>query len=302
MEKENKIDFFLVGAARCGTTSLYNYLNSNDGIFLPKVKEPNYFSDVDSPKSEDFDAPKPDKTYHSKIITSKKIYNSLYDKALTTQLKGDTSPSYLWDKNTAKKIYAHNPNAKIIISLRHPIDRAYSHYIMNYFTGVEKNKYFQDALKASKNPMWGSCNQYLEMSAYFEQVKEYFNVFPKEQIKVLVYEDWTKNTESEINGLFQFLNVEIDRQVWSDKVEYNKMKPIKNINMLNFLRHNKIKKVIKKIINQDFIDKLKSNLFESKSEIEKLDLKIRHQLSLEFKEDVKQLGELTGIHFASKWY
>lgn len=302
MERENKIDFFLVGAARCGTTSLYNYLNSNNGIFLPKVKEPNYFSDVDSPKSEDFDLPKPNESYHSKIITSEKIYNSLYDKAINTQLRGDTSPSYLWDRNTAKKIYKHNPEAKIIISLRHPIDRAYSHYIMNYFTGVEINKCFQEALKAPKNSIWGSCNQYLEMSAYFEQVKAYYNVFPKEQIRVLVYEDWTKNLESEIIGLFNFLNVKIDHEVLDNRTEHNKIKPIKNINVLNFLRQNKIKKTIKKIIDQDFIDKLKSNLFEDKSEIQKLDLKIRHQLSLELKEDVEQLSELTGIDFVSKWY
>ena len=156
METKNKIDFFLVGAARCGTTSLYNYLNNNNEIYLPKIKEPNFFSEVDSPKLEDHDLPIPNVSYHSKIINSREVYDTLYTEAKKSQLKGDTSPSYLWDKNTAKKIFNHNPKAKIIISLRQPLDRAYSHYIMNYYTGVDTSKSFVEALNSKKNEMWGS--------------------------------------------------------------------------------------------------------------------------------------------------
>ena len=182
MEKEsNIIDFFLVGAARCGTTSLYNYLNNSDDTFLPNVKEPNFFSNVNSPKAEDFELPKPGEKYHAKIINDKEVYDSLYVDANSNQLKGDTSPSYIWDTNVAEKLFKHNPKTKIIITLRNPVDRAYSHYIMNYYTGVDKNHLFEDALNAEINPVWGSCNEYLEMGMYYNQVKAYFDVFPKTQ-------------------------------------------------------------------------------------------------------------------------
>ena len=69
---KNKIDFFLVGAARCGTTFLYNCLESNPNIFLPKVKEPNFFSCVESKITEEYDTPEIGKSYHSKIIKSQR--------------------------------------------------------------------------------------------------------------------------------------------------------------------------------------------------------------------------------------
>jgi len=258
---KNKIDFFLVGAARCGTTSLYNYLNNSSKIYLPKVKEPNYFSEVHSPKSEDYELPDFDKTYHSKIITSKDVYDKLYKSANKDQLKGDTSPSYLWDKSTAKRIYDHNPGAKIVLSLRHPVDRAYSHYIMNYYTGVENNKSFKRALKAEKNKVWGSCNLYLEMGAYYEQVKEYYKLFPENQIQILVYEEWTQNLHEKIEELFNFLNVSLSDSVFNEQFDQNRIQPLKNMTILNFLRKNGIKRFIKNFINQERIDNLKSHFF-----------------------------------------
>lgn len=301
MKTNTKVDFFLVGAARCGTTSLYNHLSSNQEIFLPNVKEPNFFSDVSSPKAEDYETPDFNNKYHAKIITSKAVYDSLYKEAQNEQIKGDTSPSYLWDKTVAKKIYDYNPKAQIIISLRHPVDRAYSHYIMNYFTGVDTFKTFKEALDAPDNLVWGSCNQYLEMSMYYEQLKAYYDTFPKEQIKVIVYEDWTKDIETNINDLFKFLGVNNSNNQISSKVQHNKIKPIKNIGFLNFLRKNGIKRFIKKIINQDQVDRLKSRFFENNNEIKKLDIETRTLLSSQFKEDIKNLSQLTNINFAKKW-
>lgn len=301
MKTINTIDFFLVGAARCGTTSLYNYLNNSEDIFLPLVKEPNFFSDVDSPKTEDFELPKPNEKYHAKIITSKEVYDSLYEGATANQIKGDSSPSYLWDKNVAQSLYNHNPKAKIIISLRQPVDRAYSHYIMNYFTGVDSNNTFEKALEANKNKTWGSCNYYLEMGMYYSQVKAYFDVFPKEQIKILVYEDWTNNIELELNSVFKFLKIQPTNSIYTKSVQNNKIQPVKKMYLLNLLRQNKIKHVIKNVINQDRIDRLKSYFFSDKKEIDKIDLKLRDELSMKFSDDIKQLSELTTINFIQKW-
>ncbi len=172
---------------------------------------------------------------------------------------------------------------------------------MNYYTGVDTSKSFTEALNSKKNEMWGSCNQYLEISTYYRQVKEYFDVFPKEQIKILVYEDWTKNLQIEINSLLDFLNVKNYDSNFNDQVDRNKIKPLKKIFVLNFLRHNKIKSIIKKLLNQDRVDNLKSYLFSDNKEIEKLDPKLREELSLKFKNDIEMLNELTQIDFNKKW-
>ncbi|MDG1660872.1 MAG: sulfotransferase [Winogradskyella sp.] len=302
MDKEkNSIDFFLVGAARCGTTSLYNYINNSDDVFLPNVKEPNFFSDVDSPNTEDYKLPKLGEKYHAKIIKDINVYNALYSDAKNSQLKGDTSPSYVWDINVANKLFEHNPKAKIIMSLRHPVDRAYSHYIMNYYTGVDKKHSFEEALNAKKNQVWGSCNEYLEMGMYYNQVKAYFDVFPKEQIKVMVYENWTENLEEEIKNLYDFLGIKITDSVFNSTTERNRIQPVKNLYLLNFLRQNKIKEKVKSVINQDRIDKLKYYFFSDSKEIEKINPELRRKLSPNFKEDIDKLNALTGIDFHQKW-
>lgn len=302
MEAKNEIDFFLVGAARCGTTTLYSYLKNHEAVFLPNVKEPNYFSEVESPKKEDYTLPEPNKKYHAKIIKSESVYDALYRNAKKNQLKGDTSPSYIWDRNTAKKIYEHNHKAKIIISLRHPVDRAYSHYIMNYYTGVDTNKSFSEALKSEPNTMWGSCNQYLEMSAYYEQVKIYYDLFPKDQIKILVYEDWISNLQEEVEGIFEFLKIEPSEAVYNNEVNSNKIKPIKKIRLLNMLRQNSIKGVIKKVLGQEHIDNLKARFFNVDVEIEKIDAELRCKLYSGFEEDIKKLSQLTRVDLEKKWH
>lgn len=301
MIPEKKIDFFIVGAARCGTTSLYNYLKSNEQIFLPNVKETNFFSEVSSHRREDYELPKEDEFYHTKIIKSVEVYNALYKKAEKDQIKGDISPSYLWDLDAARRIYNYNPKAKVIISLRHPVDRAFSHYIMNYYTGSDKTETFSEAIKATKNLKWSSCNQYLEMGLYYKQVKAYFDLFKREQIKVLVYEDWITNTEEELKKVFEFLDLETTAKVVPKNVETNKIKPIRNLTLLNFLRQNSIRRVLKLFLSDRTIEKVKSNVFYADKEIEALDNELKNNLSKSFSKDVKELSELTQIDFIDKW-
>ena len=89
------VDFFVVGAARSGTTSLHNYLGQHPEIFLSEVKELNHFSQVESNDHSDYKAPKKGESYHTKIIKSFELYQSLFSEAKSNQIKGDVSPSYL---------------------------------------------------------------------------------------------------------------------------------------------------------------------------------------------------------------
>jgi hypothetical protein len=296
-----KIDFFLVGSARGGTTTLFEELNTNDGIFLPLVKEPNYFSNVESTKNEDYEPVEKGVAYHNKIIKSEQEYVGLYKSASEIQLKGDCSPSYLWDKDTAQQLFKHNPEAKIIISLRNPVTRAFSHYIMNRYIGVDSRKTFKEALSAPKNNVWGCCNLYLEMGLYHDQVKAYYDLFPKEQIKVIVYEDWIANIPQTMSELFSFLNLSDCAGINKKTKPRNRIQPLKGLFLLNLLRKNRIKKILIKLLSQEQIDKLKKRFFYSDKPSEKLDPQIKKDLMIFFYEDIVLLSRLTGIDFNSKW-
>ena len=120
----NKVNLFIVGAAKSGTTSLQRYLKLSKNVFVPRIKEPHYFADVYIKDKRELFNIHDKRDYHSKIVNSLKDYNSLYIDAEQYLYKVDASPSYLYDNEASTRIYKYNPDAKIIICLRHPIERA----------------------------------------------------------------------------------------------------------------------------------------------------------------------------------
>ncbi len=118
---DNRPNFFLVGAPKSGTSSFYEYLSAHPDIYLPKVKELHYFA---YPEVADtyYDVP---------FVASESEYLGLFDNRRGEKCAGDLSPSYLYRELAADRIQRFQPDAKIIISLRNPIKRAISHYLMD---------------------------------------------------------------------------------------------------------------------------------------------------------------------------
>src|SRR5215210_1669165 len=92
-------NLFIVGAAKCGTTSLYEYLNEHPDIYMCPVKEPHFFSNVQIRNKEVHKDPEPGKYYMTKVIRSTEIYLSLFKEGLNCKIRGEASPSYLFDTN-----------------------------------------------------------------------------------------------------------------------------------------------------------------------------------------------------------
>lgn len=300
MTDDFKVDFFIVGAARSGTTSLYHYLNQHPNIYLPNVKECNYFSSVDSKDPFTYKEPKSDQHYHMKIINSYDVYKGLYGTANDQQLKGEISPSYLWDKDAANKIHEHNPNAKILITLRDPILRAFSHYMMHFNTGYEKEPDFESAIKSEKEIIWGGGNLYLEISKYFKQVKRYYDRFPDDQIKVIIYEDWVKDITSTMNDIYKFLGVE-EFSDYEDLQTHNQTTAIKNKTLLNLFRSSGVKSILKPLIPSNLGDKVKSKYFTVEGETQNINETTYNNLRAHFEEDIFNLEALINIDIKDKW-
>lgn len=294
------VDFFVIGVARGGTTSLYNYLQQHPDIFLPKVKECNFFSNVESLDKEVYLDPEEGKEYHMKIIQTTDVYNQLFSKAKNGQLKGEVSPSYMWDKGSAKRIYDHNKKAKLIVSLRNPVDRAYSHYLMHYHTGYEKAQSFEEALKAPRKTIWGGGNMYLEMGLYYPQLKAYYDLFDKHNILVMVSEDWTRNNGKALDEVYEFLGIKAFSDYNTEEV-YNVSKQLKNKGLLNFLRSDKIKRSLKKVLPEKTKEKIKEQLFYKEAEKQQLDNNLYNSLKEYYKEDIKKTEALIEINLSQKW-
>ena len=117
------VDFFIVGAPKAGTTSLFYYLNKNKGICMSSIKEPNFFSSQDLKIQKIY--------YDSLILDNLKEYERIFTPKNKQQIIGEASVSYLFYPNVANRIFDYNPRSKIIIILRDPVERAFSHYSMD---------------------------------------------------------------------------------------------------------------------------------------------------------------------------
>jgi hypothetical protein len=193
--KENKTNLFIVGAAKCGTTTLHSILSGHPDIFMSRVKEPHFFSDVFINTSEKVSIDKK-KDYHSITVKDEITYHKLFEDGKKMRYRGEASPSYLWDIKTAERIYNYNQDAKVIIILRDPIKRCFSHYQMDITNGGQSNYSYFDALLKDYQlekykKIWGSkkSHLYVELGLYHSQITKYSAIFPKKQFLILTISD-----------------------------------------------------------------------------------------------------------------
>jgi hypothetical protein len=182
-------NFLIIGDVKCGTSSLYRYLNQHPAVFMPtKLKEPRFFCY--------------DGTEDGRIRINVKTleeYESLFDEVTTETAIGEASPHYMVVPHAAMAIKKLIPQAKLIASLRNPVDRAHSLYLMRRREhGLFQGMTFLQALESEPRLLGG----------YAQHLERYYSLFPKEQIKVILFEEMVKDASGVVKDLFEFLEVD----------------------------------------------------------------------------------------------
>jgi hypothetical protein len=199
-------NFFIVGAANSGTTSLYTCLNQHPQVFLPALKEPHYFAHVQ---------PSYEQRYMRTYVTEENAYLKLFRRGAGYPAIGEASPSYLFDVEAPARIRRVLPHAKIIMLLRDPVERAHSHYLMDLREGVQR-EYFYRAIEEDwyrRQKGWGVSHLYVELGLYAQQVSRYLSTFGSQQVLVLMFEELRKaseNRKSALAKVLRFLQVDPD--------------------------------------------------------------------------------------------
>ena len=287
-------NFIIVGAARSGTTSLNGYLAAHPEVFMCQMKEPHFFAFEDS----DFQSEGPhDKIHNERIVRDLTKYQKLFQNYAGEKAVGETSPGYLFLSESAENIKSRIPECKIIILLRDPLARSFSHYMQHAMMGHE-NLDFEQALKEEENRAqknWRWFYQYKRQSLYHEQVKKYLEVFERDQVKIILFEDLKDSPISTLGEISQFLD--IDPQFYSDfqfEAKYKSGTPkLKNLDRL-MRSKGFFKKVMRNILPQktrrSVYKFLKSKTYDfSKKEIP---AHISSKLKAEFREDILKLQAL----------
>lgn len=291
-KSEIKPNFFIVGAPKAGSTSLFYYLDAHPDVFVPAIKEPNYFSYQATINQQLY--------YHEKGIGDWNKYLLLFESANSKKAIGEASVSYLFYPEAAQNIKKEIPNAKIIIMLRDPVERAYSHYYMDYKLGYV-NCSMEDVIlnkeKSKLNKLY--YQQFIELGFYYEQVKRYFDLFGKENVMIILFEDFKTNTDYEVRRLYRFLAIEENINV-NTTVRYNSFATPRNKIIRKIYKNKSLRILFRKIFPQKLTSVIKKIIL-TKTKNNLPDPSTVKYLKALYKNDMLELEKILNQNL-EKWY
>lgn len=201
-------DFFVVGAPKAGTTALHGALAQHPQLFMSPVKEPKFFLCDGPPPTQGGPG---DAHSYREWIWRRDDYERLFAAAPAGTLKGESTPLYLADPRAVERIHDAVPEARIIVILRDPVDRAYSNWAHLWADGLEPIDSFTAACaeeERRKQAGWAPFWHYREIGLYGRQLSHLYSVFPREQVLVLRYMWLVEEPRRTLDTVCRFLGVE----------------------------------------------------------------------------------------------
>jgi len=279
-------DFIIPGAAKAGTTSLVAYLRQHTRIFLPQgTGEVHFFNN--------------DKNYSNGI----EWYKNHFKNAKDNQLVGEKTPRYS-ELFVPQRMVKYLPDVKLIWIFRNPVDRAYSHYNMYIWNGVE-NLSFEEALEKKEERVKNGHNMYnyKSLGKYSIYVKEYLKYYDIKNMMFIVFEDFINDTKNVMNKVTQFLGIEVhDNYIDEHKLKF--ISPINSkyqiiIRNLLYGRNNSGNSIFPLRIRKPAFNIL-TYLNRSRKKYP-MDKSTREQLINFYRPYNKELENLTGIQVLKQW-
>lgn len=293
-------DFLIVGAARSGTTLLYSFLARHPRIFMPPEKEPMFFS-VYRQDWSTIDLRTGRKATY--VVENLADYLNLFLPAKNGQLIGEASTWYLYQYQTTirniHEIYGEKArDLKIIVLLRNPAERAWSHYLMKRRDG-EENLSFEQAIEPGVvrqrlDQHFTSGFDYVGFGDYFRQVKSYLENFPR--VRILLFEEMMRNMARARQDTCEFLGVaDAPLTVSGQRLNVSGTPKNKLLGGLgNFIyRPGALKSFLKILVPYKIRAEWKYRLSAKIFSPERMDVELRNQLMKTYREDIQALAGLT---------
>ncbi len=205
-------DFFIVGHHKSGTTAMYEMLRRHPQVYMPEMKEPEFFGrDLSRRREAPDGSPQSRRTFAGSRPHTIEEYLALFAPAAAGQRVGEASPSYLSSAAAAAQIADLQPSARIVAILREPASFLRSLHLQMVQNHVQEEWDLRKALAAdSAAGESGGAHRYAERVRYVEQLRRYHEAFSREQVLVLIYDDFRADNESTIRAVLRFLDVDAD--------------------------------------------------------------------------------------------
>jgi hypothetical protein len=305
-------DFFVVGHAKCGTTALYEALKRHPEIFMPELKEPYFF--IPEVREEErwtlFDAPR-----------TLDDYLALFAPAAPDQRLGEASPHYIWSDCAAQGIAAAQPEARIIAILREPASFLRSLHTHLLKSHIETETSFRRALALEsarrqgrslpRSSRWPRLLLYSEHVRYAAQLRRFYEVFPREQILVLTYEDFRRHNQETVEAVLRFLELDVGSPVAvpdSNTTRRQVRRPglyraLRSLSMGNGAPARRLRAGIKAVTparaRRQALETIQHRL--AMGDPEPADEELAAELRRRFKPEVVAVSELLGRDLVARW-
>ena len=294
----NKPTFFVVGAPKAGTTAMCKHLSKHPEIFIPPKKELNYFCTELADGKQEY---------------TLEEYLSYFQEG-SGKICGEGTPLYLPSKFAAQKIYDFNDRAKIVIMLREPVSLLYSLHSQYLYNGSSEDiQSFQEALNAESDRKQGKripkhCKNpkkliYREFVRYTEQVQRYFDLFGRDRVHIIIFDDLKADFSKVYRDTLSFLEVNPEFQPEIQRINSNKK--VRNVVLQKLIKYPPAKileigkfffplpQSTRRYLLEAFKNKLKK-LNTEKSNRLPLNSDFQHTLQEEFSAEVQSLSQLIG--------
>lgn len=219
-------NFLVIGAAKAGTTALWQYLRQHPELYMSPHKEPRFFALYGRPVN--FRGPG-DMTEFN-FVTELEAYQELFAGVRDEKAIGEVSPWYLYVETAAPAIRKLLPDVKLVAILRDPVERAFSNYLHAVNEGLEPLPTFREAMDAEEARIrdnWSPRFHYKSKGFYYRQLQHYLEYFDRGQLRIYLYEDLINEPEAMFADLFEFLGVDPGFRVDTGK-RHNESRPVRS--------------------------------------------------------------------------
>lgn len=287
-------NFLVIGAAKAGTTSLYRYLEQHPDVFMSAIKEPRFFALEGRPV--EFCGPGDERVY-DETATTLEGYRRLFARAGRARAVGEASVLYLPHPRAAAAIAGRIPDARLIVVLRNPAERAYSAFLYRTRDGYEPLRTFEAALADEPRRIaagWYYGWHYRDQGFYHRHLRRYFERFDRARIRVHLHEDLVRDPLGVVRDLFAFLGVDPDFRP-DVSVRHNPSGRPRNARIQRWLtRRHPLKEAIKRVVPEQWGHRVIARVQRVNLERPPLRPDTRAALTDGYREDVRQLEALLG--------
>jgi hypothetical protein len=276
-------DFLIVGAPKAGTTSLYQYLLQQPSVFMPAMKEPHYFC----PQLAD--------NLQMQRVASQRDYLALFEPAGSTQLCGEASASYLRAPEAPRLIARAMPRAKIIILLREPGDRAFSHFQMALRSGALRGDFSTalDRWQQSDPESMRFRATAIEPGFYTPQIARYIGQFGRDNLKIIIAEEFFSNPAEVVADVLAFLGIE-ESVATTDFRQHNDYVAPRGPLAMALLRQKRHLRFLRPLVPAHLRWRIIRRVFNKRADKPRLTVEERQRLNDIYQADVERLRTLLG--------